>query len=511
MRTGSRRKLIQRRAPSWARDERGGTAIHIAITAAVVLGVGGLAMDMGRLVTLNTEMQKFADAAALRAAAELDGKAGAIARATAAANGVDLGVNRNSFAKEGAALAVDSLQFLSALDPDVVAASDTMARFVKVMVAERKVENWFITVVGGPASSATQASAVAGFARAVCRVPPLFMCNPSESQINPGVPMDWTNLPGKQVLLKAQANNGNIQHGSGNGAAWAPGDFGLLQSPAGNGNAVIAEQLGTNQPYGCYDGDVDLAPGQKSVSQGFNVRFDMFDQSFKHRSDEAQFVPSLTVVKGLRRQGNNWVEDASYAKLGRDSCFATSSCAANNRLGNGVWGFTAYWNTNHRAQNGTPLPVPPQLAGNPTRYAVYRYEMEFNQVPYPPQAGNPAPRSTGENGHPVTYNGPPPTLTCAAYPNPSDPNCDTPEEVYDNYDRRLLIVAVINCVANAASMGGSANGVPVESYAQVFITEPMKDDNGNSNKEVWAEMVGPVAAGSILEKAVFKDTVQLYR
>jgi hypothetical protein len=136
---------------------------------------------------------------------------------------------------------------------------------------------------------------------------------------------------------------------------------------------------------------------------------------------------------------------------------------------------------------------------------------ENNQIPNPPLGLNPAPRSTGEDGHPTNYNGPAPTLTCPAFPSANDPNCDTPEEVFDHYDRRLLIVAVINCVANQARMGGAANDVPVDSYAQVFITEAMKDDNGNSNKEVWGEMVGPVAPGSTLEKAVFKDTVQLYR
>jgi Flp pilus assembly protein TadG len=512
MRTGFWWKLIPRLTPSWARDERGGTAVQIAVTAAVILGVGGLTLDLGRLVTMNTEMQKYTDAAALRAAAELDGKVGAIARATAAANGVDLGVNRNSFAKEGTALTVASMRFFSALDPDVVTASDSAARFVEVNAQSRNVENFLIPAVGGPAKGTTEATAVAGFHRAVCRVPPLFMCNPTETVANPGQPMDWTNLVGKQALLKAQSNQSNQQQGSGNNAAWAPGDFGLLQTPAGNGNTAIAEQLGTTQPLGCNDGAVDLGPGQMNVAQGLNVRFDMYSQHFESKKNDLIFKPSQTVIKGIRKDGNQWVEEPGWAKLGRDSCFATSSCAANNRLGNGVWNFTAYWNANHRSRTpNAPLPVPPQLAGNPTRYAVYRYEMEFNQIPNKPLGNNPAPRSTGEEGHPSEWNGPALTLTCAAVPNTLDPNCDTPEEVYDNYDRRLLIVAVVNCIANQALLGGSANDVPVDSYAQVFVTEPMKDDTGNSNKEIWAELVGPVAAGSMLEKAVVKDTVQLYR
>jgi Flp pilus assembly protein TadG len=504
--------LIQRSLPSLVRGEGGGTAVNVALAAAVVLGVGGLTLDLGRLVTLNTEMQKFADAAALRAAAELDGRAGAIARATTAANGGDLGVNRNTFAKEGAGLAVSALRFLSALDLDVVAAGDTDARFVEVTVAARNVQNSFIPAVGGPATSTTGASAVGGFHRAVCRVPPLFMCNPTETVANPGQPIDWANLAGKQVLLKAQANEANQQQGSGSGAAWAPGDFGLLQTPAGNGNTAIAEELGTTSPLGCNDGAVDLGPGQKNVAQGLNVRFDMYTQHFESKKNDSEYKPSQTVIKGIRKDGSQWVEDPDYIKLGRDSCFASSTCGANNRLGNGVWDFTTYWNSNHRSKTpNAPLPVPPELFGNPTRYAVYRYEMEQNQIPNKPQGNNPAPRTLGEEGHPAEWNGPALTLTCGALPNPADPNCDTPEEVLDNYDRRLLIVAVINCIDNAALMGGASENVPVDSYAQVFVTEAMKDDTGNSNKEIWVELVSPVAAGSMLEKAVFKDTVQLYR
>ena len=65
MRIGFWGKRNPRPTPSLARDERGSTAVNVAIAAAVVLGVGGLTLDLGRLVTLNTEMQNYADAAAL--------------------------------------------------------------------------------------------------------------------------------------------------------------------------------------------------------------------------------------------------------------------------------------------------------------------------------------------------------------------------------------------------------------------------------------------------------------
>jgi Flp pilus assembly protein TadG len=496
-----------------ARAEQGAAAVVIAVVAGLMAGVGGLAVDLGRVTTLNTELQKFADAAALRAAVELNGQAGAIARATAAANGNDLGVNRNTFAKEGQDISVSGLRFLSSLDPDVVSAADTSARFVEVAVQTRTVSNFFIVGVGGPSNSPTRASAVGGLTRAVCRVPPLFVCNPTETVANPGAPLDWNAARGKQMLMKAQANNGGTQQGSGNSAAWASGDFGLLQPPTGSGNASISQQLASTTPIGCYNSTVDLSPGQMSASQGLNVRFDMYDQSFNNAKNNPLYRPAQSVVKGLRKQGNNYVEDATYAELGRDVCFGGGSCGANNRLGNGNWDFTAYWNTNHRDASGNPLPVPAALnvSPNPTRYQVYRYEVDNNQIPNPPTGGNPTPRSTGENGHPTTYTGGVLPPSCPAAPNVNDSNCDTPEEVLANYDRRLMVIAVVNCQEHQALLGGAATGIPVSSYAQVFVTEPMKDDNGNSNKEVWAEMVSPVAPGSLLEAAVFKDTTQLYR
>src|SRR5437879_12041708 len=71
----------------FAREEGGAVAIQIALTTTVLLGFAGLVVDLGEAFTLNTELQQAADAAALAAAAELDGFSGAQTRATAAACG----------------------------------------------------------------------------------------------------------------------------------------------------------------------------------------------------------------------------------------------------------------------------------------------------------------------------------------------------------------------------------------------------------------------------------------
>jgi uncharacterized membrane protein len=66
-------------------DERGAVAIYVGVMSFLLVGVGALAIDLGRLYTLETELQKLADSRAIAAAAELDGESDAIDRATAAA------------------------------------------------------------------------------------------------------------------------------------------------------------------------------------------------------------------------------------------------------------------------------------------------------------------------------------------------------------------------------------------------------------------------------------------
>ena len=84
---------------SLVRDIRGAVAIYIAFVAPVLLGVGALTLDLGRLITLNTELQSAADAAALAGARELNRFPGAIDRASAAAAGAT--TNIQTYATDG--------------------------------------------------------------------------------------------------------------------------------------------------------------------------------------------------------------------------------------------------------------------------------------------------------------------------------------------------------------------------------------------------------------------------
>ncbi len=54
------------------RDRRGAVTIYVVISMPMLLGIGALSIDLGRLMSVNTELQSAADAAAMAGAAELD-------------------------------------------------------------------------------------------------------------------------------------------------------------------------------------------------------------------------------------------------------------------------------------------------------------------------------------------------------------------------------------------------------------------------------------------------------
>ncbi len=202
-RDGRRNETALNVLKSLVRDTSGAVAIYIAIVAPVLLGVGALTMDLGRLMTLNTELQGAADAAALAGARELDRFPGAMAKASAAAVGAVS--NSQTFATDGGpkqvlidatacaevpvAPCIRFLKNLPADDDDPITAanvttSDIEARFIDVHVGARAITNILVRIVGGPATASTSAAAVAGNDQVVCKIPPMFMCNPSEDAGN---------------------------------------------------------------------------------------------------------------------------------------------------------------------------------------------------------------------------------------------------------------------------------------------------------------------------------------
>ncbi len=221
----------------------GAVAPLVAVALFGLIGAAGVAFDYSRLVTLDTELQNAADQAALAAASQLNGKTNATRYAQEAAT--NLVANATRMANDGATplITVASVTFYAdkakttvITRDDTSSTDDANAHFVEVTVGSRSAFYALTPVVGAFSSGPINAAALAGLGSAVCKVPPVMMCNPKEATGDP----DFTTADyvGKGILL--------IGDGS-----YAPGNFGFLAT-GGNGADDLKAALGlVNVPGDC--------------------------------------------------------------------------------------------------------------------------------------------------------------------------------------------------------------------------------------------------------------------
>ena len=524
----------------WA-DCRGMTALYIGLSAPLLFGLTALAFDLGRVMSLQSELQSAADAAALAGAAELDRQANAINRAKAAAgcpgSGVSgaFGTNSQSFATDGNGTGVSvvfcvffsTLNAPGALLPPNTSAqggsattSDNAANFIKVVVQQRSIANAFITLVGGPQIASTTATATAGFQLITCKPMQLMICNPNETA---GLP--FTPTPGQELFMPYSG-----------GTASAPGNWGLLDPPpvvssaaaacgvtgGGNGSPVIEAYLGSGAPIGCFATDtVVTRPGKPTpVAPALNALLDIYGDTSGNsqldplNSTNSCFPPAKNVVKGYYNAAGTGcpnsgpVSNATAMPFPQDSAFTGGGVQ-----GNGNWDITTYWANNHGGSlpipptvnspndiqsvatayasanglpsPGSPIPVTGNPAGStiPSRYAVYLYEIAAPDM----DVAN-TPTGHLENGAP------------ACYSNPSDPNITA--------GRRLLDLGVVNCIQQGAT--GRSTVAP-SNLVQAFMILPA-DGGGNNpapNTGIYLEVVKNVQVNSA--DGILHTVVQLYR
>ena len=473
---------LRSRAFDFAQNTSGAVLVYVTLALPVLIGGGLLAIDASRLFTLHTFLQKGADSLALAAAAELDRKPTAIARANAAI--ANLVSNDHRFSDAGhTAIAVNSVRFLSALPASdanaigagLVTTDPTIARFVEVTVAPQTLTTLFpASFLGGSNTATTTARAVAGFDAAVCQFTPMFMCNPFEGT---GMTvLQAVNNPAvrrRQIVLRKKGG-GSSQYSSGN--------YGFLQPPGGAmGANAIREMIAMTRPPACFiQNGVKLRPGFiASADQGLNVRFDIYDGPFNSKKSDPDFRPAKNVRKGYSGSGCGASADddrTRYRELPDDTCMASNTCPhMGGRMGDGVWDIDTYKDTNNLAT------LPYSNINPASRYDVYRYEIDNNLVDTASVGG--------EVGSPQCYNGG--TLS-------------------DDPDRRFLYMAAINCAEHNVADDNSGNSgppVPVEAFVKMFLTRPV---NQGPDQDIYAEIVGVVEPGSA-GQSVARDIVQLYR
>ncbi len=530
----SRRGATLGKIGLWS-DESGAAAALYALALPALVAVAGIAFDYARVAAMDSELQNAADQAALAAATQLDRRDGAVARARSAAT--TFISNETRFANDGAGRDVANLtvriyatQGAAETCADAGALADTafaQAAFVCVQVNTRTA-NYALTPIVGALRGDIFSQAVAGLGSALCRTPPLMICNPNEAA-DPSAG-SVTSRIGQGLLVVR-----------GGGGSWSPGNFGYLDTGLANGAVGVRMALGWVSPPGnCISQSgadtVDTEPGNMaSVTDALNTRFDVYDNQGCETGGICP--PSLNSRKDLVRasnaNGNNscriqsqgWNEPATLydpaapgttpTAMGhpRDVCHALATNrpgACTTAFGDGDWHRDTYFRTHYLrtegAQAGTrwegtaTWTANTGLPSNATRYQVYLWEMQnVGQLVDGVRVLGPSPANA--TGNTLVNHG---TPICSQQQSGGGYGSGTVPSAAIA-DRRRLSVAVVNCTAN--NVNGNSRGVPVQRWMDVFLVEPSYNRSagggrrGTGQDQIYVEVIGETSAGSSGETA----------
>ena len=335
-----------------------------------------------------------------------------------------------------------------------------------------------------------------------------------------------------------------VDQGGGNGA-WAPGNFGYLDTGFGNGAPALRTAIGWNTPPGeCSPSSgVNTKPGATtSVTDALNTRFDIYDSNQACPSG-GLCSASINSTKDVRRPANannngngcklhnqGWQLDTSgtgyYGQTDptsatalpiatipsamgypRDMCHAVSlngSCT-NGRVGDGSWDRDAYFRVNYmrsvagsggaagtrwtaaqwQANTGLSPSVAATASNYASRYNVYNWEINHRDqvIDGVTILGQ---RAVGANGNTLVSYGKPQCSAAQGYGTGQVPNSTTP-------DRRRISVAVVNCTAN--NVHGNSTNIPVEKWIDVFLVEPSLNRARTNQGDIYVEVIGEALAG----------------
>lgn len=501
------------------RAEHGYAMVIILMLMPVFIWVCLLVIDIARGNSAQSDMAAAADALALAGARELDGQTDAIARAQAAMASLSNTVNFLGLDASGAHVtlhyASDGGDFLVRFLTDIPASDDLpiddaylaghvtavpqLARYAYVTVLPRSLRTFF----PNPGQDARQdipviARAVAGSSAETCDIAPLFICNPLEATGQDLAAVYGAGGLHGRILRMVPVTNGNSR----------PGNFGFMTSlttpdMSNQSTKAMAELFAGKENPTCYDmRSVTTLSGGHDISDGLNTRFDLYANRFN--IDFQLYPPAFNVRKGyIPKDANNpnyCIMVAAnpvngYALGFPDNASMTrpTSGATGSRLGSGSWDITRYWLVNFggaltAAQKAgmSSFPVADPVTGHilPSRYDVYRYEIENGLVSTWSRGGPGSSGRNRESGAPL----------CAMSKNPLPQISDTP-------DKRVILAAVIDCLANPGGTGNTAR--PVRNFASVFLVNPLDiKDMGAAKLDIEIIDLNGGTSGTLRREAV---------
>ena len=291
--------------------QKGAVAIIVALSLPVLIGMAGLALDLGKLYVTKTELQNAADACALAAAVELDGTDSQFAKAESV--GIAVGELNKSFFQSGFVkfAAEDAVKFATSLNGSYLtktAASGSGApadyKFVQCSANRADVPNYLIPVLGVLGSTVASSSDIAAAAIAsnrpgqtTCALP-IGICS---SAVTNSTPIGtWL--------------EGTLSGGNGDGGSYKWVDF----SAPNGGAKELAEILNGKSGQECnldpISEDVEQMGAITSLNDDYNTRFGI-------EKGSAKGIPDFS---GYSYYSTNWP-----SKFGAYSDFAAKRVSNN--------------------------------------------------------------------------------------------------------------------------------------------------------------------------------------
>jgi hypothetical protein len=407
--------------------------IIVALSIFVLLGMIGLAIDLGRMFVIKTELQNAADACALAAARELDGNSDALIRADNAGRLIGTR-NEINFQHEPAPVTLASFAYSENLGPnsgykssDAISTNDIAnMKYAMCTVSKPNIGMLFMGTKGfGPQTVSAYAVATLAPGQTNCAIP-VGLCTP---QGNAAVARPWGFTVGQWYGGKFD-NNGKVLCGNGT----TSGNFNWIDfSPPEGGTPELVKMLeGVGQcdlpPAGT---PVGQTGGDNNLRGAWNTRFGIYGPP-GYKTDDAIGDPPLPP------------DFTGTAYTGNETDFPSGQSYAT-------------WPTGHDAYDGknggnAGATVDSYITASTARKS---YQSYYDGTDDP---ANP-------NGTPLPPSG-------------------SPSHAANGQSRRLVVAPVVNCQKLCES---KTQTVPVLDYACVMMLSPMP---GNKPSPVWVEYRG---------------------
>lgn len=265
-------------------QQNGGILILVALTLPVLLGFGGLVIDLGGLFVAKTELQSALDSCALAAANELDGAANALTRATNA--GLTAGnANKVKYQESSAGIVSADITYSDALAGSYSAsfAPVANARYAKCNHTTSPIAAYLIQLVGAPSTNSVGALAIATRAHAQSSCP-----IPVGLRERTNTPPNYGYQVGEWITMLYDPTKSD------------PSEMGWYNLDGSNSASETKNEMAGTGYCGSKLGDPIGTPGAKvSVDDEWNARFGIY----KNSGDVSTMRPDFT---GYAYTSTNW-------------------------------------------------------------------------------------------------------------------------------------------------------------------------------------------------------------